>query len=316
MKNRGSKISILTPSLNTGEYLLDTLKTISKQNFKNYEHIIVDGGSTDETINILESQNQSKWISRKEHSRTTAITDAYREAFDMSSGDYIMQCCISDGYLDDNWFQICVEYLDKNSEISLVYGLPQYLNADGTFGRIAYHDFFDHPPPSGQEGLAFLIATGFLFPEGNYCVRRSVFEKCFPVNDNGDIFKSHPALGFLYNFITKGYIAVFIPRIANYGRVHHSRQVWNKENEKPIEVMFYKLLRKYGVELFFNKKVHLFRSSNEEIIGKVSISKFRYQLIKHLLLNLKILRLSPIIIFEKMINKVRYAVKRVGRKEC
>ena len=315
MKNTSSKISILTPSLNTGEYLLDTLKTISRQNFKNYEHIIVDGGSTDKTITILESQDQSRWISRKENSRT-AITDAYIEAFNMSSGDYIMQCCISDGYLDDNWFQICVEYLDKNPDISLVYGLPQYLNADGTFGRIAYHDFFDHPLPSGHEGLAFLIATGFLFPEGNYCVRRSVFEKCFPANDNGDIFKSHPALGFVYNFITKGYIAFFIPRVANYGRVHHSRRVWNRGNEKPIEVMFYKLIRRYGAALFFNKKVHLFRNSVDEIIGNVSVSKFRYQLLKHLLINLKILRLSPYVTFEKMINKAKYAVKRVSRKEC
>ena len=286
----------------------DTLKSISSQNFKSYEHLIVDGGSVDQTISILKLQNRAKWVSREED-ETSEIVDAFREAFRMSSGEYIMQCCISDGYLDVNWFRACVEYLEANPNISLVYGLPQYLNANGTFGRVAFHDFFDYPPPSGQEALAFLIATGFLFPEGNYCVRRGVFDKCFPHNSEDDEFKSHPALGFIFNFITRGYIAAFIPRIANYGRLHFSRQVWNRANELPIETLYYRKLRSYGRDIFFNSQTHSFRNESDEIIGVLNIAKFRVQLLKQVLINLKIIRLSPYVIYNKVIDRFRNLFK-------
>jgi glycosyltransferase involved in cell wall biosynthesis len=310
LANLNPTLSVITPSLNTGEYLRDTLGSIAKQNFKNFEHIIVDGGSTDKTISILTSQSEAKWISRKEGPKST-ITEAFREGFNISTGKYIMQCCISDGYLDENWFRVCVEYLDANPDISLVYGLPQYLNSNGTFGRVAYHDFFDYPPPIGQEGLAFLIATGFLFPEGNYCVRRSVFDKCFSANSEEDPFRTHPVLGFVYQFITQGYVAAFIPRIANYGRLHYSRQVWNRANEMLVEAMFYKLLRKYGVDIFLNRKKHIYKNEHGETIGIVDASKFRWQLIKQVILNLKILKLSPFVIINKITNKIRWSLKDV-----
>lgn len=296
-------LSIITPSLNTGKYLRDTLETISKQNYKDFEHIIVDGGSTDETISILNSQSQAKWISRIESSDFT-ITETFREGYNISSGRYIMQCCISDGYLDQDWFRICVEYLDANPDISLVYGLPQNLNPDDTFGRVVYHDFFDSPPPVGQEELAFLLATGFLYPEGNFCVRRNVFDSCFSTNSKDDEFRTHPALGFMYQFIIQGYKAKFIPRIANYGRLHNSRQFWNRGNEKPIETLYFQRLKKYAWDIFLKNKKHTFKNGYGQIIGVVDISEFRFHLVKQLLLNLKIVRLSPYVIANKSIDRL------------
>ena len=304
MNQLAPAISIITPSLNTGKYLKDTLESISKQNFKNFEHIIVDGGSVDDTISILKSQSTVKWISREEGAEST-ITEAFRDGFKISSGKYIMQCCISDGYLDENWFRVCVDYLENNPDVSLVYGLPQYLNSDGTFGRVAYHDFFDYPPPEGQEGLAFLLAKGFLFPEGNYCVRRSVFDKCFSVNSKEDVFRTHPVLGFVYQFIVRGYVAAFIPRIANYGRLHYSRQVWNRANELLIETIFNQLLRKYRKDIFLGIKKHTFKNEYDEIINVVDASKFRFQLLKQIFLNLKVLRLSLFVLFKKILNRIK-----------
>ena len=45
--------SIIVPNLNHGEYLADCLKSIIKQNYKNFEIIILDGGSTDDSLKII-----------------------------------------------------------------------------------------------------------------------------------------------------------------------------------------------------------------------------------------------------------------------
>ena len=49
------KISILTPSFNSGSYIERAIKSVMQQDYQNYEHIIVDGGSSDNTINIIKS---------------------------------------------------------------------------------------------------------------------------------------------------------------------------------------------------------------------------------------------------------------------
>lgn len=63
-------ISIITPTYNSGAYLEKCIQSIVNQEFDDYEHIIVDGGSTDNTLAIIkkyESLYNIKWISEKDN---------------------------------------------------------------------------------------------------------------------------------------------------------------------------------------------------------------------------------------------------------
>ena len=80
------KISIITPSLNQGEFIEKTIKSILSQDYPFLEYIIIDGGSTDNTHDILRKYNgKIKWISEKDSGPPEAINKGLR----MASGDII-----------------------------------------------------------------------------------------------------------------------------------------------------------------------------------------------------------------------------------
>jgi glycosyltransferase involved in cell wall biosynthesis len=89
------KISILTPSYNSGKYLERAIESVISQEYTNVEHIVVDGGSTDHTIDILKSYPHVKWITEPDKGQS----DAMNKAFNLSTGEVI-------SYLNaDDWYE-------------------------------------------------------------------------------------------------------------------------------------------------------------------------------------------------------------------
>src|SRR6266404_5619570 len=58
-------LTIITCSFNTGKFLEDTIRSIANQSFRNFEHLVIDGGSTDDSLSILKKYPHIKWISEK-----------------------------------------------------------------------------------------------------------------------------------------------------------------------------------------------------------------------------------------------------------
>lgn len=80
------KISIVTPSLNQGEFLKQTIQSVLLQEYPNLEYIVMDGGSSDNTLDILRScSGQVKWVSEKDKGQADAINKGLR----MASGDIV-----------------------------------------------------------------------------------------------------------------------------------------------------------------------------------------------------------------------------------
>jgi len=128
------RISIISPSKNTGRFARETIDSIRAQSYSDWEHIVVDGVSSDETPDVIRRYPHIRYISEAD----SGPDEAFRKGLALAKGEYIMFCGISDGYLDKNWFKKCVGVLDNHPEIALVWGFPQYMSEDGTLGRIAY----------------------------------------------------------------------------------------------------------------------------------------------------------------------------------
>ena len=93
--------SILTASLNRRSTILGTLDSISRQTYRSLEHIVIDGGSTDNTIEILkkyEERYSLHWISEPDE----GIADALNKGLRMATGNYIIVLHADDSLIDSN----------------------------------------------------------------------------------------------------------------------------------------------------------------------------------------------------------------------
>ena len=76
------KISIVTPSFNQGKYIEETIRSVIMQGYPNLEYIIVDGGSTDNTLEIIKKYERdiTWWVSEKDNGQTHAINKGFEKA--------------------------------------------------------------------------------------------------------------------------------------------------------------------------------------------------------------------------------------------
>jgi glycosyltransferase involved in cell wall biosynthesis len=112
-------ISIITVVLNNEKYIQKTLDSIFKQTYKNYELIVIDGGSEDNTLNIIK-KNRKKinfWISEKDK----GIYDAFNKGLKYASGDYI-GFVNSDDILLPNTIKILTKYIRLHPEKDFFFG--------------------------------------------------------------------------------------------------------------------------------------------------------------------------------------------------
>lgn len=124
--NTFPKVSVVTTTYNDIENLKRILAEVKKQTYPNIEHIIVDGGSTDGTVDLLKELEEKEpgrisWMSEKDN----GIYDAINKGIRMATGD-IVGCCF-DRYADEGVLMRMVEIMEKEG-------------TDGVHGDLCYMD--------------------------------------------------------------------------------------------------------------------------------------------------------------------------------
>lgn len=134
-------VSVLTPCYNSVKTIEKTLECIEKQTYQNIEYIIVDGGSTDGTLELIEQHRsrlpeQFTLISEKDN----GIYDAMNKGISMAKGQLIGIVNSDDWYESDTIEQVVKHYQGNTYEV--VYGMQRtYLNGKEKATFIYHHDF-------------------------------------------------------------------------------------------------------------------------------------------------------------------------------
>ena len=238
--------SIITPVLNNKNGLLKTIESIKKQSLANYEHIVIDGGSTDGTLEIIKNEkNITEWISEKDK----GIYDAINKGLKISRGKYINTINSGDYYYSHDSLKIIKDYFEKN-DVSFIFGAV-----------LKKKVFYKYEPNKMLWTFNFYPAhsSGFFIKKkahdeiGNYNLR-------YPCSSDYDFFwrlikkNKHKGLSTKKNEI----IGVFEPGgfSANYGVFKH---IWeetlirfhNKQNKIVVITILILRLIKNSIKVLF-----------------------------------------------------------------
>jgi glycosyltransferase involved in cell wall biosynthesis len=123
------KVSVITPSYNQGQYLEATIQSILAQDYPNIEFIIVDGGSKDNSIDIIRKYEKhlTWWVSEKDQGHA----DALNKGFSKATGNILAWLNSDDTYAAPSVISEAVSYLLKNPSVGMVYADANLIDNNG-----------------------------------------------------------------------------------------------------------------------------------------------------------------------------------------
>ena len=122
-------VSILTPSFQQAAWLPDTLRSVACQTYPAIEHIVMDGGSTDGSVEVLREAGDSvRWRSEPDDGQSHALNKAFAE----SRGEIVGWINSDDAYFDCGAVADVVAYFVAHPDVDVVYGHAAQIAEDGT----------------------------------------------------------------------------------------------------------------------------------------------------------------------------------------
>jgi len=137
------RVSIITPSFNQGEYIRDTLESVRRQSHPSVQHLVMDGGSTDETLDVLREYADVDgydliWVSQPDGGQS----DAINKGFDRAAGDIVAWLNSDDVYFDTGVISRVVDHFDEH-DADVIYGDFAYIDQDSTITAVDVRPDFD-----------------------------------------------------------------------------------------------------------------------------------------------------------------------------
>jgi len=196
------KISIVTPSFNQGQYIEETIRSVLLQGYPNYEYLIIDGGSTDDTIAIIRKYEKwiSYWCSEKDNGQASGIN----KGFKMASGDIIAWINSDDFYQKNVFLTVALNF--AKGDFDFLYGNINIVNEESEVvkrSNVSKYNIIDKfcymvvPQPACFWRYKVFSTEGYLDEnyhyhfDSEYWIRCSLKNKFFYINDILSSFRLH-----------------------------------------------------------------------------------------------------------------------------
>ena len=168
------KISVVTPSYNQAAYLKEALCSVKDQHYSAVEHIVVDGASTDGSVDVLRSLSVQpewrhlRWISEPDRGQSDALNKGFR----MTTGDIIGWLNSDDTYAE-GCFERVVAAFTKFADIDVLYGDYRWIDESGHLLKVRREIDF-------SSFILFYNRICFIQSSGALFMKRSIFDRgCF-----------------------------------------------------------------------------------------------------------------------------------------
>lgn len=163
------KISIITATYNSGKTVGDTLKSVLAQTYHDYELLVVDGASKDNTLEVVKKmeplfEGRMRYISEPDN----GIYDAMNKGIRMATGDVIGILNSDDFYTSDDALA-CIAWTLENEKVDAVYGDIHYVDDEDLKKCVRYY--------SSKPFRRWMMRLGFMPAHPSFYCRKEVYEK-------------------------------------------------------------------------------------------------------------------------------------------
>lgn len=160
------KISIVTVTFNSSATVRDTIESVLKQEYKDYEYLVIDGGSKDNTVDIIKEyepkfDGRMRWVSEKDKGMYDGINKGIR----MATGDVVGIINSDDFYHRTDIFDIINKTFEEDKDIQAIYGDVRFVHPDNLEKTVRYYSCKHWKPWRFRFGFMPAHPTFFTYKE-------------------------------------------------------------------------------------------------------------------------------------------------------
>lgn len=164
------KISVITVTFNSAATVRDTIESVLKQEYKDYEYLVIDGGSKDNTVDIIKEyepkfEGRMRWVSEKDK----GMYDGINKGISMATGDVVGIINSDDFYHRTDIFDIINKAFEQNKGIEAIYGDVRFVHPDNVEKTVRYY--------SSKHWKPWRFRFGFMPAHPTFFTYKDNFEK-------------------------------------------------------------------------------------------------------------------------------------------
>ena len=253
------KISIITVTYNSGTTVRDTIESVLCQDYQDYEYLVIDGGSKDNTVAIIKEYEpkfggKMRWVSEKDR----GMYDGINKGIHMATGDVVGIINSDDFYHRNDIFNVIARAFIEHPETQAIYGDVRFVNPDNLEKTVRYYSSKNFKP--------WKFRWGWMPAHPTFLTYRKNFEKYGYYQYDYQIAADYELLiRYLYtNRVPAKYVPVDFMKMRTGGRSTNgwkANVLLNKEivracKENGIWTCMPLLFMKYFIKVFELIKTH------------------------------------------------------------